>query len=81
MGGIFAIMGGIFPIMEGISLYLGWYFLRKTSQNSRDVLFLKKKAPARQPRVVVGIGFHRKSQFQRILTKRIPFSEKVREAK
>ena len=51
------------------------------SQNSRDVIFQKKKAPARQPRVVVGIGFHRRSQIQRILTKIIPLSEKVREAK
>jgi hypothetical protein len=41
----------------------------------------KKKAPARNAPVVVGIGFHRKSQIQEKLTKRIPFSEKVREAK
>ena len=41
----------------------------------------KKKAPARQPRVVVGMGFQQTSQIQRILTNIIPFSEKVREAK
>ena len=32
---------------------------KNRSRKSRDVLFLKKKAPARQPRVVVGMGFYR----------------------
>jgi hypothetical protein len=60
-------LGGISPIMG--------------PRNPGGCYFLKKKAPARNAPVVVGIGFHRKSKIQRILTKRIPFSEKVREAK
>ena len=35
---------------------------KNRSRKSRDVLFLKKKAPARQPRVVVRMGFHQKSR-------------------
>ena len=61
------IMGGIFP--RTCPKIPGTCYLRK------------KKAPARQPRVVVGIGFHQKSKIQRNLTKRVPFSKKVREAK
>jgi hypothetical protein len=50
-------------------------------RNPGGCYFWKKKAPARNAPVVVGIGFHKKSTIQRILTKRVPFSEKVREAK
>ena len=46
-----------------------------------DVFFLKKKAPARNAPVVVRAGFHQKSKIQGILTKIIPFSGKVQEAK
>ena len=64
-------------------------FQKKIPRNSNlrvllkgDVLFLKKKkAPARNAPVVVRAGFHQKSKIQGILTKEIPFSEKVREAK
>ena len=61
-------------LLGGISLIMG-------PRNPGGCYFWKKKAPARNAPVVVGIGFHRKSQIQRILTKRVPFSEKVREAK
>ena len=49
-------LGGISPIMG--------------PRNPGGCYFRKKKAPARNAPVVVGIGFHRKSQIQRILTKR-----------
>ena len=60
-------LGGISPIMG--------------PRNPGGCYFRKKKAPARNAPVVVGIGFYIKSKIQGILTKRVPFSEKVREAK
>ena len=61
-------------LLGGISLIMG-------PRNPGGCYFWKKKAPARNAPVVVGIGFHIKSKIQGILTKRVPFSEKVREAK
>ena len=61
-------------LLGDISLIMG-------PRNPGGCYFRKKKAPARNAPVVVGIGFHKKSTIQGILTKRVPFSEKVREAK